>query len=53
LPLQGKKLALQVGDERGGGWLLALAFDGVAGGHVERLIIGDAGEQSVMSSRHR
>ncbi len=32
LPLQGKKLALQIGEERRRARLLALAFDGPAGG---------------------
>ena len=50
LPLQGKKPALQIGEKRGRARLLALAFDRTAGGRMQRLKIGDASEQLVMSS---
>ena len=53
LPLQGKKLALQIGEERGRARLLALAFDGPTGSAIQRLKVGDAGEQVVMPWRHR
>ena len=53
LPLQGEQLALQIGEERGGAGLLALAFDGAPGSRMQRLEIGDAVEQLVMPSRHR
>ena len=52
LPLQGEKLALQIGEERGRAGLLALAFDRPTGSGVQRLEIGDPTEQMLMPSRH-
>ena len=41
LSLQGEKLALQIGEERGGARLLAFAFDRPSGSRTQRLKIDD------------